>query len=93
MTVQEIDPRIRFTLVMAITTYDRKESTKRYYNRYALGIMLRALDDAMSEVAEGTSLHRALYDHFNGRVLTALEKAAGLPITYGGGGHDTGRPA
>jgi hypothetical protein len=34
-----------------------------------------------------------LYDNFNDRLLTALEKAAGVPITYGGGGKDRGRPA
>jgi hypothetical protein len=28
---------------------------------------------------------RALYDNFNDRLLTAIETAADLPVTYGGG--------
>jgi len=78
---------IRDKLVHAICVWDRKQR-----NPYAGAIALRALDAAMVDHTAGVSLARALYDHFNDHLLTALEKAAGLPVTYGGGGHDRGRP-
>jgi hypothetical protein len=88
-----MDAHMRLKLVSTLTEYDRKESTKKYHNRFALGIYLQSLHSAEDDIKEGSSLARALYDHFNGRLLTALEKAAGVPVTYGGGGHDRGRPA
>jgi len=78
---------------MALTEYDRKQSKKSCYNRYALGIYLRNLQQVADDVEAGASIARALYDNFNDRVLSACEKAVGLPLTYGGGGHDKGRPA
>ena len=74
-------------LAAAITQWD-----KRQRNPNAGAIALRRLDDALAEIKAGKSVARALYDNFNDRLLTALEKAAGVPITYGGGGHDKGRP-
>ena len=76
----------------------RLESTiaqwdRRQRNRSAGAIALLRLDEALQEVTDGKSLARALYDNFNDRLLTALEKAAGLPVTFGGGAHDRGRPA
>jgi hypothetical protein len=50
------------------------------------------LDEALAEMTAGKSLARALYDNFNDRLLTALETAAGVPVTYGGGARDKGRP-
>ena len=32
-------------LVMALTEYDRKQSTKKHYNPYALGIYFQALNE------------------------------------------------
>ena len=78
----------RDKLVHAIALWD-----KRQRNPYASGIALIALDAAMDEVGTGKStLAQALYDHFNDRLLTWLEKAAGLDVTYGGGAKDRGRP-
>lgn len=81
-------PAMRTKLVHVICQWQAKER-----NPYAAGIALQALDRAEAQMAEGDSLARALYDTFNGRLLTKLEKAAGLTVTYGGGGHDIGRPA
>ena len=75
------------SLESAIAQWD-----KRQKNHHAGAIALLRLDEALAEVAAGKSLARALYDNFNDRLLTALEHAAGLPITYGGGAADTGRP-
>jgi hypothetical protein len=74
-------------LVHAITVWDRQNR-----NPYAGAIALCALHKAEADIASGTSVARALYDHFNDRLLTTLEKAAGVPVTYGGGRRDHGRP-
>ena len=78
---------LKAALEHAISLWERRQKSP-----YAGAIALTRLDDALAEVAAGTSLARALYDNFNDRLLTALERAAGLPITYGGGAHDQGRP-
>lgn len=71
----------------AVAVWDRKQS-----NPFAGAIALRRLDDALADHAAGYSLARALYDNFNDRLLTELERAAGVAITYGGGAQDRGRP-
>jgi hypothetical protein len=88
-----IDPHTHLKLVSALTEFDRKESRKKYHNPYALSHYLTALRESESEVEAGGSLARALYDHFNGRLLTAMERSVGLIPTYGGGAKSTGRPA
>lgn len=79
---------IKTKLESAIAQWD-----KRQRNHHVGALALQRLDEALAEVAAGKSLARALHDNFNDRLLTALEKAAGLPVTFGGGAHDTGRPA
>ena len=79
---------LRRKLESAIAQWDRRQR-----NPNAGAIALLRLDEALQEVAAGKSVARALYDNFNDRLLTCLEKAAGLPVTYGGGAHDKGRPA
>jgi hypothetical protein len=78
----------RSKLTSAIARWDRRQR-----NPHAGAIALQRLDEALEEIAAGKSLARALYDNFNDRLLTVLEQAAGLPVTFGGGAHDTGRPA
>lgn len=75
-------------LESAIARWDRRNK-----NHHAGAIALLRLDEALAEHAAGKSLARALYDNFNDRLLTALETAAGLPVTYGGGSEDKGRPS
>ena len=90
---------LRDKLAHEVTRFDSAEEAKaaknprRYYhNVYALGLYLGRVDSVIADVAGGTSLARALYDNFQDRLLTRLEKACGLPVTYEGGSHDTGRP-
>lgn len=78
---------LKTKLEATIAAWDRRQS-----NPSAGAIALQRLDDTMAEIISGTSVARALYDNFNDRLLTALEKAAGVPVTFGGGAHDTGRP-
>jgi hypothetical protein len=87
-----MDPIIRDKLVSALTQYDMKQAKKKYHNIYALGLYFKALDNVETAVDNGTSIHRALYDNFSDRLLSALERKLGLPLTYGGGGQSTGRP-
>lgn len=75
-------------LSTAIAHWDRKQR-----NPNAGGIALMRLDDMLREVEEGKPVAQALYDNFNDRLLTTLENALGLPVTYGGGAHDKGRPS
>jgi hypothetical protein len=78
---------LRIKLESAIARWDRRQR-----NPHAGAIALLRLDEALAETAAGKSLARALYDNFNDRLLTALETAAGLPVTCGGGASDKGRP-
>lgn len=89
----ELTPEIRQRIVYALIKCDERQSAGRSPNPYAMGHYLRALHNAESDMADGGStLAQALYDSYCGRVLSAVERAAGLPLTYGGGGHDRGRP-
>lgn len=86
-------PHTRLKLETALIKYDRRQSRSKSYNRYALGIYLKVFQEVIEKVDSGFSLARALYDSYNGRLLTTLEKSVGLPPTYGGGAKSTGRPA
>jgi len=93
MTKQKSQLPLDVRLVMAVTEYDRKLEAKGDVNIYRLGIILKGLDAVHEGIAEGKSVARALYDSgFHGRLLSALEKAAGVALTYRGGGKDRGRP-
>ena len=78
---------LRMKLESAIARWDRPQR-----NPHAGALALLRLDEALAEIAAGKSLARALYDNFNDRLLTALETAAGLPVTCGDGASDKGRP-
>ncbi len=89
---------LRASLATAVTRFDRKEeeraarNPRAYHNPYGLGIMLNRVDSVIADIATGTSVARALYDNFQDRLLTALERVTGNPVTYGGGSQDKGRP-
>jgi AraC-like DNA-binding protein len=84
---------IRAGLTRAVTRYARSQENRKSYNRYALGQYLIRMDEICRAVECGeATLARALYDNFNDRLLTYLEKAAGVKITYGGGAADKGCP-
>jgi hypothetical protein len=90
--------RVRGLLVHLVTRYDAAEEArelKRRHGRvniYRLGLLLQMVDRICDDVAAGASLARALYDNANDRLLTSFEKRCGLPVSFGGGAHDTGRP-
>ena len=82
-----------------LARYDRKQEelaarNRRYHHSsYALGLYLARADEVLEEISRGSSIPRALYDNFNGQLLTFLEKSFKLPVTYHGDLEmDTGRP-
>jgi hypothetical protein len=82
---------IRATLDAAAMNYDAKLYAKDG-NIYRIGIIFRALSLVEKDIQGGSSLARALYDNFNDRLLSVMEKACKLPLTYGGGAKSKGRP-
>lgn len=87
-----MDATIRQKLVSAAIAFDQRQSRGKHHNPYSLGHYLKAIDQIESDVDAGVSLASALYDGACDRFLSALERAVGLPLTYGGGGQDRGRP-
>lgn len=72
----------RNRLLHAVTQYDIKQSTKKYYNHYALAQYLMAVDRARDAMADdGLTLRAALITAFNGRLLDVCFKAVGEPTS------------
>lgn len=76
-----MNEQMRLILVNALTAYDIRQSKGKYYNRYALGQYLAALDRVSKYVAMGHDLRLALLNCFNGRLLDKLLRAAKLPVS------------
>ncbi len=70
---------VHSALVHAATEYDRKESSKKGYNHYALAIYLGRIQDVDKDIAAGTSVRDALLAGFTGRLLDRLLVAVGEP--------------
>ena len=70
---------LQTTLASAATQYDIKQSTKRGYNPYGLGLYLEAVERAVKAVEQGSDVRTALLRCFNDRLLDAMLKAVGEP--------------
>jgi hypothetical protein len=66
-------------MIHAVTDYDRKESTKRGYNIYALAMYIGRVHDVEADMEKGLPIRVALLRAFNGRLLDAVLKAVGEP--------------
>jgi hypothetical protein len=67
-------------LLHAVTEYDRRQSTRKGYNRWALPQYLGAINESiMPDIENGASLRQALVSHLNGRLLDVCLKAVGEP--------------
>lgn len=64
-------------LIAALMAYDRKQSTKRGYNPYALGIYFERAGQVCADIQGGKPVRKALLDGFSDRLLTVVLKAAG----------------
>ncbi len=71
-----MDGKQRFDLVNTVTEWDRKQSTKKGYNRFALGHLFGAVQkvERLIDVHQWT-LRNALLVSFNGNVLNKCLKA------------------
>jgi hypothetical protein len=68
---------IKARMVMALTAYDRRQSTKRSYNRYALPQYFARLDEIMADHAAGAPLRQAICAGFHASIANACLKAIG----------------
>jgi hypothetical protein len=68
-------PETRLRLSHVLTTYDRKQSTKRGFNPYALAQYFMALDTCAEMVAEGKTWPQAISAVFTDRIEALLLKA------------------
>ena len=57
-----------------LTQWDIKQSTKRGYNTFALGIYLERAADLASDVAQGATISDAIDVHFCDRIAAMLHK-------------------
>ena len=57
-----------------LTQWDIKQSTKRGYNPFALGIYLERAEDLAKDVAQGATISDAIDKHFNDRIAAMLHK-------------------
>jgi hypothetical protein len=70
---------VHFAMVHAVTVYDRRESTRRGYNRWAFAQYLQAIDGVEGLVNEGKSIRSAICECFIGRLAAAVLKSVGEP--------------
>lgn len=73
----------RNRLLHAVTQYDIKQSTKKFYNHYALAQYLMAVDRARDAMLDNPNMtiRQALITAFNGRLLDVCFKAVGEPTS------------
>lgn len=82
--MKSISEQIRDSLIAAVTEHDRRQSTRRDYNPYALGQYFAAVDAAVADWQSGKrSLGQSLATAFNDRLLAVCERATrGSLATY-----------
>lgn len=79
--MQSTTQHIKQTLVTALIRYDRKESTKKSYNRWALPQYLRRLDEICADIDQGIDVRTAIRNGFLGRLCDNCLRALNLPPT------------
>lgn len=78
---------IRQRLIQVVTTYDRKESRKKHYNRFALGLYFQAVDRTLQDSVK-YGMRGAILKNFLGRLRDCVlvefgdEKQSKLEKTY-----------
>lgn len=70
-----MDKKLNWKLTHILTEHDRRESTKKHYNRFALPQYFMALKAAEEYIQHGYSVKKALERTFCGRLLNKLLKA------------------
>jgi hypothetical protein len=73
---------LHYTLLHAVTEYDRKQSTRPGYNRYALAHYLGAINERIEPaIAAGSTVRAALVSNLSGRLLDVCLKSVGEPVS------------
>jgi hypothetical protein len=62
-----------------LTQWDIKQSTKRGYNPFALGIYLERAADLASDVAQGATISDAIDVHFCDRIAGCIRSSLNSP--------------
>lgn len=65
-------------VLSAVTAYDRKQSTKKFYNHYALGHYCRAVGNTFRHVENGAELRTAILNCFVGQLANVVLKSVKL---------------
>ena len=68
-------------IVSLLTAYDEKQSSKKSYNRHALGIYLNQLENVMLDIELGAEPRAAIVAGFNGRLLDFILRGLGMPVS------------
>ena len=66
-------------LSRAVTAWDRRQSNRRGYNIYALGIYLQGVDRVVQAVQEGATARAAIARNFNDRLHDHIVRSLSLP--------------
>jgi len=65
-------------LLHAVTEYDRRQSTRKGYNMWALPQYLGAINEGIiPEIEKGVPVRKAILSHFTVRLLDRCLKAVG----------------
>ena len=72
---------IKDSLVSLLTRFDERESKKKNYNRYALGIYLQRADSVLKDIEMGAKTRAAIVAGFNGRLGDFILRGLKLPVT------------
>lgn len=72
---------IRVKLLNAVTEYDRKQSTKKCYNRYALAQYIAQIDNVIRLHQEGSALKWSIRKCYLDRLCAAVGKEFGIKYT------------
>lgn len=78
---ERLNMNLHDTLIHTVTSYDRKQSTKKGYNHYALGIYFQRIEEICADVAAGADVRKAVTAGFTGRLVDTCLRALNLPIT------------
>ena len=77
-----MDPATRLKMVSVLTEYDRRQSKKKSYNRYALGHYMKAVGTVAEAIDGGAPIHEALKQGFCGSLLRHVAKRLGVTHEY-----------
>lgn len=72
---------IKAKLIAALTDYDRRQSAKPCYNRWALPQYFQRVDSICEDIDRGADLRSAIIAGFTGRLADKCLRAVGAEIT------------